>query len=148
MNGEQEINVVLESSKHDDHFTLMGTGDSLALQDYFSIYVTNAAFAKSGINMAVFEEMTVSNAELYVVFNNLKNIVSLVSGNITYGDETKPIRCQTFIEKFPGKDPVFAILMDFAPGSGYSVLKSLMKDEIAKIPFVNNLLSGKNLLKV
>lgn len=148
VNGEQEINVILESSKHDDHFTLTGKGSSLALHDYSSMFAKQETFVKSGINMHVFEEIMLSDIELYVVFQDFENIVSLVSGDVKVGHGNHPSRCQTFVEKFPKKDPVFSILLDFVEGSPHSVLTSVMDDKISDIPYVKELLDDKGLLKV
>ena len=148
MNGEQEIDVILESSKHDDHFTLTGKGDSLALHDYSSMFAKQEIFSKSGMNMHVFEEIMLSDIELYVVFKDFENIVSLVSGDVRVGHGTHASRCQTFIEKFPEKEPVFSILLDFVEGSPLTVLSSVMADKIASIPYMKELLDGKGLLKV
>ena len=148
MNGEQEIEVTLESSKHADHFTLTGKGDSLALHDYSSMFANQETFAKSGMNMDAFEEIMLSDIELYVVFKDFENIVSLVSGDVRVGHGAHASRCQTFIEKFHNSDPVFSILLDFDQGSPQSVLASVMADNIAKIPYVKELLADKGLLKV
>jgi hypothetical protein len=148
VNGEQEIDVILESSKHDEHFTLTGKGDSLALHDYSSMFAKQETFGKSGMNMKVFEEIMLSNIELYVVFKDFENIVSLVSGDVRVGHGTHASRCQTFMEKFPKKEPVFSILLDFVEGSPYTVLTSVMADKFANIPYVKEFLDGKGLLKV
>ena len=148
MNGEQEIEVTLESSKYANHFTLTGKGDSLALHDYSSMFAKQETFAKSGIKMDVFEEIMLSDIELYVVFKDFENIVSLVSGDVRVGHGAHASRCQTFIERFPNKDPVFSILLDFVEGSPQSVLSSVMADDIADIPYVKEFLDDKGLLKV
>ncbi|XP_028408464.1 uncharacterized protein LOC114531030 isoform X2 [Dendronephthya gigantea] len=148
VNGEQVIDVVLESSKHEDHFTLTGRGDSLALHDYSSIFAEQKTFIKSDMNMHIFEEIMLSNIELYVVFKDFDNIVSLVSGDVRIESGGQASRCQAFIEKFPRKKPVFSILLDFVEGSPHSVLTSLMADTIADIPYVKDLLNNKGLFKV
>lgn len=148
MNGEQEIDVVLESSKHEDHFTLAGRGASLALHDYSSMFAEQETFLKSDMNMHIFEEIMLSNIELYVVFKDFDNIVSLVSGDVKIENGGQVSRCQAFIEKFPKKKPVFSILLDFVEGSPHSVLTSLMADTIADIPYVKDLLNNKGLFQV
>ncbi len=148
MNGEQEIDIVLESSKQDDHFTLTGRGDTLAIHDYSSMFANQETFSKSGINTHVFEEIMLSDIELYVVFKDFENIVSLVSGDVKVGHGTQASRCQTFIEKFPKKEPVFSMLLDFVEGSPHTVLTSMMADKIVDTPYVKELLAGKGLLKV
>ena len=89
-----------------------------------------------------------SDIELYVVFKDFTNIVSLVSGKVKIKDIPSPSRCQTFIEKFPKKESVFSILLDFDDTSSHSVLSSVMADDYAKIPFVKELLDDKGLFKV
>lgn len=148
MNGEQEIKVILESSKHENHFTLTGKGDSLALHDYFSMFAKQETFQKSGLNMHVFEEIMLTDIELYVVFHDFDNIVSFVSGNVKDGHGTQASHCQAFIEKFPGKDSVFSMLLDFEEGSASTVLPLMMVEKLADIPYVKDLLDSKGLMKV
>ena len=141
------FDVTLENSKQDDHFTLTGEGDTLALQDYASIFVTPKAFEDSGMDTVVLGKTALSQAEIYIVFKDDVNLVSLVSGEADISPG-KPSLLKTYIQKLPQKDPIVSIFVDFQDTTPLSVLSSTVDDKFSNIPFVKQLLDNKGLLKI
>ena len=126
---------------------MTGEGESLGLKEYASIFVNRKTIAESGMDVTAFKRTTLSEAEIYVVFKDNESLVSLVSGKVEIL-AGKPSLCKTYIQKFPRKSPVFAIMIDFQNTTPLSALSSVMDDKLSDIPFVKQLLNDKGVLKI